>query len=171
MRAAVPSQRPPRIPGFSYLGRRRYHVVLNAHRRAAHFESDDVVELLLATLRGCAADCQFDVLAYCVMPDHVHLVLEGLADDSSLVKCVESFKQRTGFAFRQNRQERLWQHGWFDHVLRSDESTLEVCRYVIANPLRAGLATSPSDYAHVGSFRFSMEELSTATEKRGRPAG
>jgi putative transposase len=167
----MPSRRPPRIPGFRYLGPHRYHVILNTHRRVEHLSSHDTVAMLLETLRECVETFGFDVLAYSVMPEHFHVVLEGRTDTSDLVRCVHSLKQRTGFAFRRDTQQPLWQRGWFDHVLRSHEDTLDVCRYVLANPVRAGLAASPGAWPHSGSWRFSMFELLEGITSRRQPTG
>ena len=56
----------------------------------------------------------------------------------------------------------LWQEGYYDRVLRPEESEAMVARYIIENPVRAGLVTRPSDYPFVGSDEWSLEEISSA---------
>ena len=53
----------------------------------------------------------------------------------------------------------LWQRGYFEHVLRDDEDTIGVARYIIENPVRAGLVTNPLDYPYLGSFTTTAREL------------
>jgi putative transposase len=43
---------------------------------------------------------------------------------------------------------RIWQTGFHDHALRADEDVVRVARYIVANPLRAGLVSSPGEYPH-----------------------
>jgi hypothetical protein len=54
---------------------------------------------------------------------------------------------------------RLWQPQYYDHVLRDEEDTLRVARYIIVNPVRAGLVTSPRDYPFSGSDVMPLETL------------
>jgi hypothetical protein len=69
------------------------------------------------------------------------------------------FRQRSGRFFRRQCGQYLWQEGFFDRFVRSEEATPTVVAYIIANPLRAGLCTDVRDYPFVGSGRFSLGEL------------
>ena len=84
------------------------------------------------------------------MPDHVHLVVEGLCDSADLRRFVKGWKQATGFAYTQRTRNHLWQVGFFDHVLRTDESTERHIEYVLGNPVRAGLARTVGEYPFAG---------------------
>ena len=68
-------------------------------------------------------------------------------------------KQLSGHEYRRVTGGRLWQESYFDRTLRSDESLPDSIAYVIANPVRAGLAVKPEDYPHWGSGMWSREEL------------
>jgi putative transposase len=168
----MPTRLPPRIVGFSYRGPYRYHVVLNTHRRAQHFADHGTCSRFSDVLRTYAGEAQFDVLVYCVMPDHVHAAIEGLTEGADLRRFINAVKQRTGFIYMNERRTRLWQKGWFDRVLRREELTLDVCRYIAANPVRAGLAETPRDYPHLGSTRFTIDDLIGGFgERPRRPTG
>jgi len=101
----------------------------------------------------------FAVFVYCLMPDHVHLVVEGQVHDSNCLEFVRVLKQTTGFAWKQRTGQRLWQPGFHDHILRETDTTQRVVRYVLENPVRAGLATSPAEYAYSGSLVYGRSEL------------
>ena len=116
-------------------------------------------EILLLRLRQTSEQYTFAVFAYCQMPDHLHLVLEGKTDDSDFLEFMSIFKQRSSFDWKQQTRTRLWQDSFYDHVLRDSESTRKVVRYVLENPVRAGLVASPSDYEHSGSFVFDRQPL------------
>jgi len=57
------------------------------------------------------------VLAYCFMPDHLHLLLEGKEEDN-LIRIMKMFKQISAYRYRQTSGEPLWQKGYYDHILR-----------------------------------------------------
>jgi putative transposase len=80
------------------------------------------------------------------MPDHVHLLLEAIRDDASLVALIGGWKQTTGFEFKQRRGGRLWQSSFFDRVLREDESSAVVAAYILGNPVRVGIASKVGEY-------------------------
>ena len=54
----------------------------------------------------------------------------------------------------------MWQAGYFERVLRDDEPELPVARYIIENPVRAGLVTSAGSYPLTGSSRYSIAQIS-----------
>ena len=103
-------------------------------------------------------------MTYTVMPDHVHLVPEGERPDSNLETLVKSWNTQMGHLWRQSQARPLWQVGYYDHVLRSDESLLAVCRYVVLNPVRAGLVTDPHDYEFTGSTRYTIQQILEAAD-------
>ena len=102
---------------------------------------------------------EFDVLAYCVMPDPAHLLVHGRSERSNLPRFVKRSKQSSGQIYARAVKEPLWQDSYYDHVVRSEENLAGIARYIIDNPVRAGLVTSPFDYRFVGSCTWSIEEL------------
>ena len=101
----------------------------------------------------------FALLAYCLMPDHAHLLVEGLADTSALRRFAKLAKQRSGARHAIDVGQRLWQEGYDEHVLRGDEDARHVARYIIENPVRAGLVTTPFQYPYLGSDVWTLREL------------
>ena len=93
------------------------------------------------------------------MPDHVHLLLEGETDDADLREAVRVWKQRVGHAWKSRTNVHLWQTGFHDRVLREGDDTRVVVRYLLNNPVRAGLVQNAADYCWSGSSRYTFEEL------------
>ena len=98
------------------------------------------------------------------MPDHVHLVIEGTTEEASITRFVSRAKQASGFWFSKTFGERLWQKSSWDRVLRSNEDAVSVIRYVLDNPVRAGLVERAIDYRFSGSFVWTRDELFSAIE-------
>ena len=101
------------------------------------------------------------------MPDHVHLLLESTTADGDFRRLINGWKQQTGYAHSKATSLRLWQHGYYEHVLRHDEDQLRMIAYLLANPVRARLVGDVSDYPFWGSSVWTREELIEAIQNRG----
>jgi putative transposase len=90
---------------------------------------------------------QAATLCYVVMPDHIHWLMQ-LEDGQDLSKSVQKVKSLTtrGLRARGTAPGRIWQPGFHDRALRREEDLHKVARYVVANPLQAGLVRSLREY-------------------------
>ncbi len=84
------------------------------------------------------------------MPDHIHLFVTG-DPDFVLSRWVGGLKRAIAVALACHARE-LWQPGFFDHVLRSDESYAKEWQYVLENPVRAGLVREMEEWPHQGEI-------------------
>jgi putative transposase len=75
---------------------------------------------------------------YVIMPDHVRFSVRG-RDNFNLAQWVNGFETRKFSFLRRDEQGRLWQPGFFDHILRNDDSYSEKWEYVRENPVRGGV--------------------------------
>jgi REP element-mobilizing transposase RayT len=87
-----------------------------------------------------------DTLAWVVMPDHLHWLFQLRA--VPLQRVVGPMKSRSAQAINRalSRTGEVWQKGYHDHGVRQEEDLRALARYVVANPLRAGLAEHIGDY-------------------------
>ena len=155
----MPFRNAPRLDGRCYVGLQRYFLTICTRERQEVFVDATLVTPIVTRLLDTAASHEFAVIVYCMMPDHAHVLLEALTDAADLCQCVRIFKQTTSFDWKRERGARLWQRGYFDRVLRADEDTSSVARYILENPVRAGLVKDPRDYAHLGSRTMDVREL------------
>ena len=142
-----------------YIGFNRYSLTMCAYGRRPALASPPCFEVIRKQLLQSAAHHTFSVLAYCAMPDHLHLLVEAERDTSDLRVFVWDFKRRAGFAFKRTTGTPLWQEGFYDRVLRNDESSRIVARYLLENPVRAGLARHPLEWPFLGSERYDLRTL------------
>jgi len=131
------------------------------------FTRREVVELVLSHFFQQASETGFVIVTYCFMPDHVHLLIEGTEARSDCRRFITRGKQFSGFYFATTFGGKLWQRYGFERVLRDDEATFVVARYILQNPVRAGLVQRVEDYPFVGSQVYSLEELLEATCRSG----
>ena len=118
-----------------------------------------MVRSVLQQILRAGAEQRFSLTAYCFMPDHIHLVLEGLADDSDGKAFIKAAKQFSGYYYRQAVGRRLWQRYGHERVIRDDMERALTIRYLVANPVRTGLVDHPSKYPFLGSQRYTVAEL------------
>jgi len=97
-----------------------------------------------------ALDFNTAVGRYVMMPDHVHLFVQGDAS-FQLSKWIGGLKRALSKVFT-SPANTLWQPGFFDHVIRSDESYAQKWDYVRENPVRAGLVSSPDEWQYQGEI-------------------
>ena len=86
---------------------------------------------------------QVSTLAYVVMPDHLHWLLQ-LGDAQGLSACVQRVKSLSAKAIGTG----LWQKGFHDRAIRQEDDLPAVARYIVANPVRAGLVSRTGAYPH-----------------------
>ena len=153
------TDRPARLPTFSYTGRHRYFLTFCTHDRAPLFVLPEHVQVVLEQIVRVAEEQQFAIPAYCFMPDHVHIVNEGLDECANLKSFVKLAKQCSGFHFRRRFGATLWQRYLYEHVVRDDETTEAIVAYVVENPLRARLVKRIEDYPFVGSCTMTRSDL------------
>jgi len=89
------------------------------------------------------------LLCWVLMPDHWHGLLQ-MADDDDLSRWVLASKSRMAKACNRalRRTGAVWARAFHDHALRDDEDLLRVARYLVANPVRAGLVSRLGDYPY-----------------------
>jgi putative transposase len=158
-----------RLPRSCYLGQQWYFITVCSAGDRATFSHGGLVELLLDLLREQCRACTFDLYAYCFMPDHLHLELAGLSEDSDAIKLIHDFK---GIATAQARGlgvRRLWERGFYDHILRENDNHDAVAWYIFNNPVRKGLAQDARDWPYSGSWMFDWRKAMAPIELYAPP--
>jgi len=120
-----------------------YLVTTVTQGRSPVFARFDAARVLIDVMRQESTSGRAQTLAFVVMPDHLHwlLVLGEGAVLSAVVQAVKSVSaHRLG--------TKVWQRGFYDRAIRREEDVQAVARYVVANPVRAGLVARVGDYAH-----------------------
>jgi REP element-mobilizing transposase RayT len=134
-------------PGQIYLV-----TTVTAHRQAV-FDDLPQGRCVVRTLRELDLAGAARTLAFVVMPDHLHWLL-ALGEAMTLGRVVRLAKGRAARRINTLRREfgqpplaPLWQAGYHDRALRSEDDLRALARYVVGNPLRAGLVRRLGDYA------------------------
>jgi len=141
-----------RFAPLNYVGYQCYFVTLcTFHRQNVFLDSTHCKEVLSRLKAECASR-NFSVLAYCVMPDRLHFLAEGLDPASDLLHFVKSLKSKTSRKYAAREGRTLWQKGFYEHILHPGENLELVAWYIWLNPVRKRLVSRAQDYAFSGSF-------------------
>lgn len=130
-----------------------YHVIARGNERRAIFRDDHDRETYLRRLAECRFRLQFRVLGYCLMENHVHLVLErGPVPLSRIMLALLSFYAQK-FNHRHERVGHLFQGRYKSFLVQDDPYLFVLLRYVHLNPVVAGVVARPE------AFRWSSDHF------------
>ncbi len=129
-----------------------YHTISATNNREPIFKDDTKAAILLGAINQIRTE-KADVLAYCILPDHLHIVLVP-REPWAIPQVMQSIK---GFSSREiNRawgtNGRLWQPGYYDRMIRDDEQLRTVVNYVEFNPVEAKIVATPQEYRWSSAF-------------------
>ena len=120
-----------------------YHITTTTLNRAPIFKDFSTARLMMHILKKSDELNNTSTLALVIMPDHIHWLFQ-LHQKQSLSRLIQGIKSISARAHGQP----IWQAGYHDHAIRKDEDIVNIARYIIANPLRAGLVKRVGDYPH-----------------------
>jgi REP element-mobilizing transposase RayT len=88
-----------------------------------------------------------DLMAVCVMPDHIHLLLAPIS--KNLIDLIGEWKgYTTHLLWKEGYIGKVWQRSFYDHALRCEEDLIKVAEYIVYNPVRKGLVKDWREYRY-----------------------
>ena len=125
-----------------------YFITSVTHQRIPWFQEFSFAQIMCRCIEHSHILCDAENLCWVVMPDHIHLLLQiGQKPLHGMVNQLKSYSARL-LNQEIGRSGRFWDHGFHDHALRKEESMVDVARYIVANPIRAGLVRRYGDYPY-----------------------
>lgn len=133
--------------------RRRIEKYLDAGHGACWLKESRIGRLVEEELLLCDGE-RYRLLAWCVMPNHVHALIEPNAG-WDLERILQAWKGRTAITANKllGRTGAFWQREYFDRFVRDDAHLENVLRYIDENPVKAGLVKTAASWP-LGSARF-----------------
>ena len=127
-----------------------YHVIVRGNQRQKTFLNDQDYRAYLERLAKYRRKYDYSVYAYCLMPNHVHLLLES--SDQPLAKFMQGLQQSYSqyFNLRHHKVGHVFQGRYKAIICEKDEYLLELIRYIHLNPVRAGIVKRPERYGYSG---------------------
>ena len=139
-----------------------YHVISRGNRRQGIFRDEKDLKAFLACLSDCKTRFPFQLYAYALMKNHVHLLVE--VETIPLSRIMQSFLFRYAQYFNRRHGEvgHLFEGRYKAIVCDKDTYLLELVRYIHLNPVRARVVKAPEDYVwsgHLGYLGKGEEDL------------
>ncbi len=123
-----------------------YHIMMRGNNRENIFNKDEQKRFFLDSLKKQEEDQLIDIAAYCVMDNHVHIVVK--AEPLGLAKAIKSINIKYAMKFNQQRDRigHVFQDRYKSEAVKDDKYLLQVIRYVHNNPVKAKMVKSLGDY-------------------------
>lgn len=148
-----------RLANYNYSKDQRVHVTICTGNKEKIFDSEINAKIVIDELLKAAEDVRFRMLCYCLMPDHLRVIVSPGESTSSLSKFLNIFKGRTTAVFRERKDlKKIWQRSAFDHVIRTEENLKDVIEYIRNNPVRKGIVENAGDYPYSESFDVEIKK-------------
>ena len=142
-----------RLSNYDYSKDRPVHVTVCTENKERILGSEVNARIVANELLKTAKDLGFNILCYCLMPDHLHVIVSPGESTLSLSKFLNIFKGRTTAIFRERKDlKKIWQRSAFDHVIRTEENLKGIIEYIRNNPVRKGIVENADDYPYSESF-------------------
>ena len=148
-----------RLSNYDYSEDRPIHVSICTDSKQNIFDSDAKAKIIIHELLKTSEDIGFRILCYCLMPDHLHIVLSPGDSALSLTKFLNIFKGRTTTILREMEGfKKIWQRSAFDHVIRADEDLRAIIEYILNNPVRKDMVEKANDYPYSEWFDTEIQK-------------
>jgi len=155
------------IPGYPH------HVTQRGNRRARTFFEENDYALYESLLSEAARKAEAEIWCYCLMPNHVHIIITPSDQDGLRRTFADAHRRYTGYINTRMRVTgHLWQ-GRFGSVVMDEEHLAHAVRYVSLNPVRAGLVDKPEAWrwssvsAHLSGRGNELVKVAPVLERYG----
>jgi len=128
---------------------RIYFVTTVTYKRKPLFNSLYSARIVIQTMKQLDNDEIVDSLSWVVMPDHLHWLIQ-LSDEYTLPDVIKRLKAVSAQRLNKqlNRKGPIWQPYYHDHSISKEENLKKIARYIVTNPIRAGLTKNINNYSH-----------------------
>ncbi|OGB89531.1 hypothetical protein A2625_01245 [candidate division WOR-1 bacterium RIFCSPHIGHO2_01_FULL_53_15] len=151
----LPIRKAIRLEGHDYSALHAYFITISSFDRNQYFVKDDFNESIVRCIKEEAKRNDFLVYVYCLMPDHLHLLLSPPGDGASVSGFIGGLKSKTTrIAWNFSIHGKLWQGRFHDHILRKKEKMNVVGEYILNNPVRKGIADNWRKYKYCGIMNY-----------------
>ena len=150
-------EKPHRLPKEYYVGQ-TVAFTLCTSPRIPVFNSMHLFTTLEQQLIESVQHHNCELAIYLFMPDHLHSVVTSETATSDPLSAMKRFKQCSGFWSKQSKAPFQWQKDFYDHILRREADLTKHIRYILSNPVRAGIVSAWKAYPYKGSTLYKIEE-------------
>jgi REP element-mobilizing transposase RayT len=140
-----------RLSNFGYKGSSFvYFITICTANKQPYFLNDEIAKTIADEMEFRKINKEIKLFCYCIMPDHLHVLLSLTEDyQKKLQDWVSAFKRYTAKITSQSFGIKpLWQRNFYDHIVRKEESLLKIAEYIVNNPVRKGMVSNWEEYPY-----------------------
>lgn len=123
-----------------------YHVTLRGINRQIIFEDDEDYQKFLWTITDTKGKSGYEIYAYCLMSNHIHLLLKETREELGIVFRRIGASYVHWYNWKYKRRGHLFQARYKSEVVETDSYFLTVLRYIHQNPYKADIVKNIADY-------------------------
>jgi putative transposase len=125
------------------------HILTRGNNRQRVFHDDKDYKVYLNTVRQYKPENKIRFYHYCLMPNHVHLIVE-ITHESNLSRFMKQLNLGYMFYYkkRYSYNGHLWQGRYKSLIISRDEYLIACARYIELNPVKAGIVKNPKEYQY-----------------------
>jgi len=146
----MPNYRRNYVPGGTYF------FTLVTFQRRKYFDTSKKLDLLHGKIRQVQRNKPFELLAYCLLPDHIHLLIELPEEESNFSIRMREIKRLTTLGMKRvtfENVDRIWQDKYWEHTIRDEKDLQTHFDYIHYNPIKHGLMETYDGWKW-SSFRY-----------------
>jgi putative transposase len=145
----------PRLKEFNYSLPYIYFITICSYEKKDIFIDAEINKEIIKCLLQERNNNSIRLLVYCLMPNHIHLLVQPGKPGANITHFIGSFKSKTYRVFyKAGRKERVWQRRFYDHIVRTREDLPRIMEYIVNNPVRKNLTDKWDDYLYSGYVDF-----------------
>ncbi len=140
-----------------------YHVIVRGNQRQKIFTSDGDYQAYTERLARYRKKYDYKLHAYCLMPNHVHLLVES--SHHPLAKLMQGLQQSYSqyFNLKHRKTGHVFEGRYKAILCQKDQYLLQLIRYIHLNPVRAGMVRSPERYRYSGDHAYLLTDFTERT--------
>jgi REP element-mobilizing transposase RayT len=135
-----------------------YHMILRGVNRQTIFEDEEDAVMFLQTLRKYKEESEYEIYAYCLMGNHIHILIKEGKEDLSIAMRRIGASYVYWYNWKYERIGHLFQDRYKSEVVEDDRYLLTVLRYIHQNPLKAGLVKDIKEYKWSSYIEYLTKE-------------
>jgi len=139
-----------RLPTFDYASACAYFVTIVTTDRRPLFYNQSLASSVVECLLEQRERLHFNLYAYCLMPDHLHLLIGLTPASKPLGQVIGAFKSLSTRIYWQWGEGVLWQRQFHDHIIRNEKDFYETVEYIKQNPVKKKLVEEWDQWKYTG---------------------
>ncbi|MEZ0327499.1 MAG: transposase [Fimbriimonas sp.] len=148
-----------RLPAEDYMGQVCVAITACEKFRRPNLANPAMFEIVTSALEEAAERGRCSVPIYTLMPDHAHLLVLGIDEESRALETINFFKWKSGVQIYSRKLPVKWEKDFYDRIVREAEGWRNQGRYIALNPVRAGLVENPEEWPFTGSIGYNLRDV------------